>query len=189
MSLELQVLTVIRSTISRCHKKYNFQMSLEVQVLDVLEVQFLGVIRNTISRFYQKYNFQVSLEVQFLAVLEKFLAVLEVQFLDVLEVQFLGILEVQFLGAIRSTISKCHQKYNFQVSLEVQFLAVIRSTIYKCHQKFNFLLSLNVQIQINQSLQSLDSTLRQGISCGLAQTGFNVYKLVPTGSVDEVNRF
>ena len=27
----------------------------------------------------------------------------------------------------------------------------------------------------------------EGISCGLASSGFNVYKLVPTGSVDEVN--
>ena len=60
MLLELQVLTVIRSTISRCYKKYNFLVSLEVQVLnvlevqflDILEVQFVGVIRNTISRFY-----------------------------------------------------------------------------------------------------------------------------------------
>ena len=26
----------------------------------------------------------------------------------------------------------------------------------------------------------------EGISCGLAQTGFSVYKLVPTGTVDEV---
>ena len=27
------------------------------------------------------------------------------------------------------------------------------------------------------------------LSCGLAQTGFPVYKLVPTGTVDEVNIF
>ena len=27
----------------------------------------------------------------------------------------------------------------------------------------------------------------EALSCGLAQTGFPVYKLVPTGTVDEVN--